>query len=98
MKLDPGMHIGLHLVSFGKSGVTQAKESNTTLVCMPLMPAKLILSLANTTIELIHSLNMVAINNDYKVTSALDSLKLSIYAPTNGTCITCCQPATSVNK
>jgi hypothetical protein len=22
MKLDPGMHIGLHLVSFGKSGVT----------------------------------------------------------------------------
>jgi hypothetical protein len=23
MKLDPGMHIGLHLVSFGKSGVTQ---------------------------------------------------------------------------
>jgi hypothetical protein len=24
MKLDPGMHIGLHLVSFGKSGVTLA--------------------------------------------------------------------------
>jgi hypothetical protein len=22
MKLDPGMHIGLHLVSFGKTGVT----------------------------------------------------------------------------
>jgi hypothetical protein len=22
MKIDPGMHIGLHLVSFGKSGVT----------------------------------------------------------------------------
>jgi hypothetical protein len=22
MKLDPGMHIGLHLVFFGKSGVT----------------------------------------------------------------------------
>jgi hypothetical protein len=22
MKLDPGMHIGMHLVSFGKSGVT----------------------------------------------------------------------------
>jgi hypothetical protein len=25
MKLDPGMHIGLHLVSFGKSGVTNAR-------------------------------------------------------------------------
>jgi hypothetical protein len=24
MKLDPGMHIGLHLVFFGKSGVTQS--------------------------------------------------------------------------
>jgi hypothetical protein len=24
MKLDPGMHIGMHLVSFGKSGVTQS--------------------------------------------------------------------------
>jgi hypothetical protein len=23
MKLDPGMHIGLHLVFFGKSGVTR---------------------------------------------------------------------------
>jgi hypothetical protein len=23
MKLDPGMHIGLHLVSFGTSGVTK---------------------------------------------------------------------------
>jgi hypothetical protein len=23
MKLDPGMHIGMHLVFFGKSGVTQ---------------------------------------------------------------------------
>jgi hypothetical protein len=23
MKLDPGMHIGMHLVSFGKSGVTK---------------------------------------------------------------------------
>jgi hypothetical protein len=23
MKLDPGMHIGMHLVSFGKSGVTR---------------------------------------------------------------------------
>jgi hypothetical protein len=26
MKLDPGMHIGLHLVSFGKSGVTANKD------------------------------------------------------------------------
>jgi hypothetical protein len=26
MKLDPGMHIGLHLVSFGKSGVTVYRE------------------------------------------------------------------------
>jgi hypothetical protein len=25
MKLDPGMHIGMHLVSFGKSGVTYAR-------------------------------------------------------------------------
>jgi hypothetical protein len=25
MKLDPGMHIGLHLVFFGKSGVTSGK-------------------------------------------------------------------------
>jgi hypothetical protein len=24
MKLDPGMHIGMHLVFFGKSGVTLA--------------------------------------------------------------------------
>jgi hypothetical protein len=24
MKLDPGMHIGMHLVFFGKSGVTAA--------------------------------------------------------------------------
>jgi hypothetical protein len=23
MKLDPGMHIGLHLVFFGKTGVTE---------------------------------------------------------------------------
>jgi hypothetical protein len=28
MKIDPGMHIGLHLVFFGKTGVT------TTLVCV----------------------------------------------------------------
>jgi hypothetical protein len=26
MKLDPGMHIGMHLVSFGKSGVTVGQE------------------------------------------------------------------------
>jgi hypothetical protein len=25
MKLDPGMHIGMHLVFFGKSGVTEKK-------------------------------------------------------------------------
>jgi hypothetical protein len=25
MKLDPGMHIGLHLVFFGKTGVTRAR-------------------------------------------------------------------------
>jgi hypothetical protein len=25
MKLDPGMHIGLHLVFFGKTGVTVVK-------------------------------------------------------------------------
>jgi hypothetical protein len=25
MKLDPGMHIGLHLVFFGKTGVTQGR-------------------------------------------------------------------------
>jgi hypothetical protein len=33
MKLDPGMHIGLHLVFFGKSGVTarlQRKAPATT--------------------------------------------------------------------
>jgi hypothetical protein len=26
MKLDPGMHIGMHLVSFGKPGVTAKEE------------------------------------------------------------------------
>jgi hypothetical protein len=30
MKLDPGMHIGLHLVFFGKSGVTQMKLEGVT--------------------------------------------------------------------
>jgi hypothetical protein len=28
MKLDPGMHIGMHLVSFGKSGVTEVVKEN----------------------------------------------------------------------
>jgi hypothetical protein len=28
MKLDPGMHIGLHLVFFGKSGVTISHQPN----------------------------------------------------------------------
>jgi hypothetical protein len=26
MKLDPGMHLGLHLVFFGKTGVTLTSE------------------------------------------------------------------------
>jgi hypothetical protein len=29
MKLDPGMHIGMHLVSFGKPGVTHIKKEDT---------------------------------------------------------------------
>jgi hypothetical protein len=29
MKLDPGMHIGLHLVFFGKSGVTHLQNVTT---------------------------------------------------------------------
>jgi hypothetical protein len=29
MKLDPGMHIGLHLVFFGKSGVTESLNKAT---------------------------------------------------------------------
>jgi hypothetical protein len=28
MKVDPGMHIGLHLVFFGKTGVTTEKLHN----------------------------------------------------------------------
>jgi hypothetical protein len=28
MKLDPGMHIGLHLVFFGKSGVTEDEAAS----------------------------------------------------------------------
>jgi hypothetical protein len=28
MKLDPGMHIGMHLVSFGKSGVTRSNSNH----------------------------------------------------------------------
>jgi hypothetical protein len=35
MKLDPGMHIGLHLVSFGKSGVTAALPLRTCVACSP---------------------------------------------------------------
>jgi hypothetical protein len=30
MKLDPGMHIGMHLVFFGKSGVTHSLEERGT--------------------------------------------------------------------
>jgi hypothetical protein len=33
MKLDPGMHIGLHLVFFGKSGVTPS-EVHRSRVCV----------------------------------------------------------------
>jgi hypothetical protein len=32
MKLDPGMHIGMHLVFFGKAGVTQLKLTDLTSV------------------------------------------------------------------
>jgi hypothetical protein len=32
MKLDPGMHIGMHLVSFGKSGVTSLEVDNPLLL------------------------------------------------------------------
>jgi hypothetical protein len=28
MKLDPGMHIGMHLVFFGKSGVTTSRAGH----------------------------------------------------------------------
>jgi hypothetical protein len=28
MKIDPGMHIGLHLVFFGKTGVTQVGQDH----------------------------------------------------------------------
>jgi hypothetical protein len=28
MKLDPGMHIGMHLVFFGKAGVTTIHQEN----------------------------------------------------------------------
>jgi hypothetical protein len=31
MKLDPGMHLGMHLVSFGKSGVTLPFQEGTPL-------------------------------------------------------------------
>jgi hypothetical protein len=33
MKLDPGMHIGLHLVFFGKSGVTARGGGLATCAC-----------------------------------------------------------------
>jgi hypothetical protein len=32
MKLDLGMHIGLHLVSFGKSGVTRRQAKKKRLI------------------------------------------------------------------
>jgi hypothetical protein len=32
MKLDPGMHIGLHLVFFGKTGVTALQEAFSPLL------------------------------------------------------------------
>jgi hypothetical protein len=32
MKLDPGMHIGLHLIFFGKTGVTIEETTYHTLV------------------------------------------------------------------
>jgi hypothetical protein len=32
MKLDPGMHIGMHLVSFGKPGVTPSKINSCFLL------------------------------------------------------------------
>jgi hypothetical protein len=28
MKLDPGMHIGMHLVFFGKAGVTKTEKAS----------------------------------------------------------------------
>jgi hypothetical protein len=33
MKLDPGMHIGLHLVFFGKTGVTSGTSVGSSLTC-----------------------------------------------------------------
>jgi hypothetical protein len=52
MKLDPGMHIGMHLVSFGKSGVTYTRQflwlgssqvnlSNDGVVEVPLLHLRL---------------------------------------------------------
>jgi hypothetical protein len=35
MKLDPGMHIDLHLVFFGKTGVTTAAASDGAVVLRP---------------------------------------------------------------
>jgi hypothetical protein len=37
MKLDPGMHIGLHLVFFGKSGVTTIFSNHKSC---PLKPTR----------------------------------------------------------
>jgi hypothetical protein len=34
MKLDPGMHIGMHLVSFGKSGVTETEPNYPKLTSL----------------------------------------------------------------
>jgi hypothetical protein len=48
MKLDPGMHIGLHLVFFGKSGVTGSLDfSIFGTICM-LADANKTLPLADT--------------------------------------------------
>jgi hypothetical protein len=34
IKLDPGMHIGLHLVFFGKTGVTRMECGDTQISCI----------------------------------------------------------------
>jgi hypothetical protein len=36
MKLDPGMHIGMHLVFFGKSGVTYCRDRNSSIGSEPI--------------------------------------------------------------
>jgi hypothetical protein len=47
MKLDPGMHIGLHLVFFGKTGVTRAVLARWPyiLFSLLLLPSPALLSL-----------------------------------------------------